>query len=187
MLLKNSLNCIQTNSVTQMKILLTFALSIGLSTSFAQKSDNQKKCETAINSWANARFVEHEGSRFENFKMVGTPEYEMIALQIQTLKEFREEINFNFNEGKSDRTEEKLKEDISKIDENIAELETMLTSMKGVADHYEYYWWSNIKTDAGVTVYYQHFIKLDANFKVISSEISSYVGKDKDDIKILYK
>ncbi len=169
-----------------MKYLFLLSILIPLS-SFSQTEDEIKaKAEKAILAWAEKTFSHFEGSRFENFHLSPSPEYYAMSVLREEYETFKEEIVYNFNEGTSDRTEEEVKEDTSSINKKIEELDQMLAMIDPPFDHIEYFWWSNIQTDNGLTVYYQHQLKLDPSYKVISYRESSAVGKP-DNVKILYK
>ncbi len=169
-----------------MKYLFLLLLSISLSTQAQDEAEIKSKAEKAILSWAEKTFNHFEGSRFENFHLSPSPEYYAMSVLREEYVTFKEEIVYNFNEGTSDRTEEEVKEDTSSINKKIEELDQMLAMIDPPFDHIEYFWWSNIQTDNGLTVYYQHQIKLDPDYKVISYRESSAVGKP-DNVEIIYK
>lgn len=152
-----------------------------------QTEAEKESIKKAVNQWADKTFVEWDSPRFEKFKPQLSPDYYALTVQKQMLEEFKEEIVFNFNESKSDRTLEEVKEDTAKTSKNIKELEKIMEQFPNKYKGYEVYWWANIKTNNGLTVYYQHLVKLDEHYKVVHAKVSSYIGKDRDDIKILYK
>jgi hypothetical protein len=90
------------------KTFLILALLVPCSVCVAQS--DQKKVEQAVYDWAKATFEFFDAPRFEKFEPIPSPEYFALSMQRQNLVEFKEEIKFNFQEGKSDRTKEKLKE-----------------------------------------------------------------------------
>lgn len=160
-----------------------FSCTLGWSQS---EKEIKKNAEEAILKWADATFEHYEGSRFENFLMSPSPEYYAMSVMKEEYLTFKDEIIYNFNEGKSDRTEEQVQKDTQNISNKISELDDMMNMIDPKIDHIEYFWWSNIQTNNGLTVYYQHQIKLDANYKVISYRESGAVGKP-EDVEILYK
>jgi hypothetical protein len=169
-----------------MKYFFLLFLAISLNTVAQDNEEIKAKAEKAIVSWANKTFNHFEGSRFENFHLSPSPEYYAMSILREEYETFKEEIVYNFNEGTSDRTEQEVKDDTANIDKKIEELDAMLAMIDPPFDHIEYFWWSNIQTDNGLTVYFQHQIKLNPDYKVISYRESSAVGKPSD-VKILYK
>lgn len=169
-----------------MKYLLLLIAFSSLNTFSQDEAAMKKKAEQAIKAWADKTFEHYDASRFENFYMSPSPEYYAMSILREEYVTFKEEIVFNFTEGKSDRTEEQVKKDTTSIAKKIQELDNMMASIDPKFDHIEYFWWANIQTNNGLTVYYQHQIKLDDQFKVISHRESSAVGKPKD-VSIIYK
>jgi hypothetical protein len=63
----------------------------------------------------------------------------------------------------------------------------MLEILEPKYDGYEIMFWANIRTNNGLTVYYQHRVIVTAAFKVKSAKITSKVGQENDQVKIVYK
>ncbi len=156
-------------------------------TGFSQKTEEQKKVEKAVLDWAGNTFEFYDAPRFEKFEPVPSPDYFAIEMQIQSLQEFKEEIIFNFYEGKSDRTKEKLGEDTLALNKNISEMKLMLNTIEPKYEGYEIMFWANIRTNNGLTVYYQHRVLVSADYKVKNGKITSRIGQENDTVKIVYK
>ena len=166
---------------------LRLILGLLLTSVFAFGQTNKQQCKNAILTWANETFEYYDNPRFENFKEMPSSEYFTLTIQKQMNQEFLDEIIFNYYEGKSDRSAEKLAEDSTRLATKIASIQTKMDSFENKVDHYEYNMWANIQTTGGITVYYQHYFKIDANFNIIEHKVSGFVGKDSDDLEILYK
>lgn len=154
---------------------------------FAFGQSNQKKCQEAILLWANNIFEYYDNPRFENYNEIPSSAYFTLSVQKEMNQEFLDEIIFNYYEGKSDRTAEKLSEDSTRLANKIAEIDKKMLAFENKVDHFEYYMWANIQTTGGITVYYQHYFKLDADYNILEYKVSGFVGKDSDDLEILYK
>ena len=165
-------------------IIIVFTLSSLVSQA---QGDVQKKVEDAVISWADATFEFYDAPRFENFETEPHPDFYMLQMQLQTLQEFKEEIVFNFNEGNSDRTEEKLTEDTIKINQNMDEMRMVMEMFEPKYSGYNINFWANIQTNNGLTVYYQHYVTLSDNFEVTDAKVTKAVGKESDDVEIIYK
>ena len=167
---------------------LFLSLFILLSAVSYGQSDEEikKKAEKAILKWASETFEQYDEPRFENFHLSPSPEYYAMSVLREEYVNFKKEIVFNFNEGTSDRDEATVKHDTANIQKKIDELDVMLKAIEPKFDHIEYFLWSNILTDNGLTVYYQHQIKLDKDMNVISYRESSAVGKP-ENVHIIFK
>ena len=137
--------------------------------------------------WADETFEHYDNPHFENYNALPSSEFFTLQVQRDGYQEFLDEIIFNYYEGKSDRTREELTSDSTRISNKVIELNEKIETFPNKVDHYEYYMWSNIQTNGGVTVYYQHYFKLNADYQIIEHKVSGFVGKDNDDLEILYK
>jgi hypothetical protein len=171
-----------------MRVLLLIAIMLTAAPgSWSQKTAEQKAVEKAVIDWAGNTFEFYDAPRFEKFEALPSPDAFALEMQINDLKAFKEEIIFNYGEGKSDRTPEKLAKDTTEINKNIAAMEEMLSTIEPKYDGYEILFWANIRTNNGLTVYYQHRVVLTADYKVKSARLTSRVGEENDQVKIVYK
>jgi len=168
------------------KMLLIVLISLPFSGISQDEIDIKNKAEKAIISWAETTFEYFDAPRFENFYLSPSPDFYALTILKEEYNTFKDEIVFNYNESKSDRTEEQLKRDTASISNKIKELDMILDNMSPKFDHIEYFFWANIQTDNGLTVYYQHQIKLDETYNIISFRESSSIGKP-ENVNILFK
>ena len=170
-----------------MRALLLVFLVITTGLTFGQdETVIKKQAEKAILKWANEHFEYYDAPSFENFHLSPSPDYYAMSILREEFVTFKEEIVYNFKEGKSDRSEQEVIDDTTNIQKKIEELDVMLNTIDPKFDHIEYFMWANVRTNNGLTVYYQHQFKLDENYNVVSFRESSAVGKP-DDVEIIFK
>lgn len=162
-----------------------------VTTLYAQnKSAEQIQVERAVINWASETFEYYEGPRFENYKKLPTKEQYKLENQIADLKEYKTEMTDEYNSGNLKKTKEEFEKNINTINAKIDSLNNVynqISKSTDIKNDYEIDFWANIKANNGLTVYYRHYILLNNNFEVIKAEITGIIGKESDDIKILYK
>lgn len=129
----------------------------------------------AVISWADKTFKEYDNPRFENFVAHYTDEYLMMKMRVGMLEKRKTKID-------TTQTEE-----IEKIDNQIERVKQSLRDMDEKVTHYGIDFWANILTNDGITVQYRHSIKLDNDYKVVSFEETSAIGKKSSSTRIRYK
>ena len=139
-------------------------------------SDEEKALtEKAVLSWADDTFKEYDNPRFENFVAHYTDEYIMMKMRVEMLEKRKAKLDTTDTEA------------IDDIDQQIEKVNTILDEMEVKVTHYEIDFWANILTNDGITVNYCHKIKLDNNYKVVSFEETSAIGKKSSSTRIRYK
>jgi hypothetical protein len=173
--------------MTKLFSILTLTLILLTSTSINSIKPDKKRVEEAVISWADSTFFQHEEYRFEQYYADYTEPYQIALLRFEMYQGKQVHLEKTKQKGyykKSDSDYEK--EHIDLVKKN-AELKTILKNFKLKANSYQILFWSNIKTNQGPTVYYSHLIALNNDFKVVSVEIKSQIGKKNNATKILYK
>jgi len=148
--------------------------------------EDEKMVKEKVLRWADSVFYYHEEYRFEQFRAFYTEEYQIALLRFEMYSDKLANLEKLKRKGfykKTDAEYEKEHEDL--IIKN-KELKDKVDNFENKADSYQILFWSNIKTNHGITVYYSHQVKLDNSFTVISAEIKSAVGKKNDKTIILY-
>ena len=176
-----------------MNKLLLFIFSFVLLTSITlqnpnaiDSSEDEKIVKENVIKWADSIFYFHENYRFEQFHAFYTEEYQIAILRAQMYSDKLtnlEKIKAKGYYKKSDADYEKEHSELVKKNE---ELKKTADNFENKADYYQILFWSNIKTNHGITVYYSHLVKLNNNYQVTSAEIKSAIGKKNDKTKILY-
>jgi hypothetical protein len=154
------------------------------------KSAEQIQVERAVINWASLTFEYYEGARFEKYKKLPTREQYKIENQIADLTEYKAEMTDEYNKGKLNKSKTEFENNIKSIDQKIDSLNKVHTQLGNNPENkndYEIDFWANIKVNNGLTVYFRHYVLLNNNFEVIKAEITGAVGKESDDLKILYK
>jgi hypothetical protein len=153
----------------------------------ADQDEIREKVEKSVLQWADNTFEFYDGARFENFKEVPTQEAFALETKIETLKEFKVELNDMFQKGELKKTKEELDKQQAKIDRQIDSLGKLKSKIDPASKDYEINLWANIMVSNAVTVYYQHLVKLNGKFEVTGVRISGAVGTQPSGVKILYK
>ena len=149
--------------------------------------DAQEFAEKSVLGWADKTFEFYDGARFENFHEIPSQEQFIIETKIATLQEFMldKEAAFKSPENKKTKTEFDLGQ--NKLSKKIDSLTTCLNNVDPNAKNYEIHFWANIMVSNAVTVYYQHLLKLDSKFNIMSTKITGKIGTQPDGVKILYR
>lgn len=143
--------------------------------------------EKGVLTWADQTFEFYDGARFENFQEIPSQEQFILENKIMILQEFMTDQESMFNSGQSKKTKEEFDASQKKTSRKIDSLSTVLSKVDPNGKNYEVHFWANIMVSNAVTVYYQHLVKLDSKFNVMSTKITGKVGTQPDGVKILYK
>jgi hypothetical protein len=180
--MKNTLN----------KISILAILFIGLLSATTYKSmnlDSSKEeiiVKEKIIKWADSVFYFHENYRFEQFKAHYTDDYEMAMMRLDMYNGKLSNLERTKSKGFYKKTDAEYESEHKKLSDKVAELKGNVDRVPMKVNYYEILFWSNIKTNHGMTVYYSHHIKLDNDFNFKSTEIKSEIGKKNSETKILY-
>jgi hypothetical protein len=153
----------------------------------AGHSNEQDLSEKNILAWADRTFEYYDGPRFEKFMTVPSDAYFKLENQVNGLMEYREEYKTAFTAGEIAKSKPDFDASLAKLDRKIDSLSTILKTHPGKASYYEIDFWANIMVNNGLTVYYVHHIKLDDKFEILNAKITGSIGKENDQIRILYK
>lgn len=143
--------------------------------------------EKSVLAWADKTFEFYNGARFEQFKAAPSDAYFKLENQVESLKEYRDELKANFASGELKKTKEEVDKMVAKTDRKIDSLQTVMKTSNLKVSNYEVDFWANIMVNNGLTVYYQHHIVLDASYNVVDYKITGSIGKPDEETKILYK
>jgi len=151
------------------------------------KTLDQEMVEKAVLEWADKTFEFYDGPRFEKFLMVPSDQYFKLENQVNALQEYREEIKQNFAAGEVKKTKEEFDLQLKKLDRKIDSLQKVMTSNTARVKSFEIDFWANIMVNNALTVYYVHHIVLDPKYQITEAKITGSIGKENDQIVILYK
>lgn len=153
----------------------------------ASRTEQEEMAEKSILIWADNTFEFYDGARFENFHEVPSQEQFIIENKILVLQDFMSEQDQMFKAGEIKKSQGDFDLMQKKTTRKIDSLQNMLNHLDPNAKNYEVSFWANILVSNAVTVYYQHLVKLDSRFNVMSTKITGKVGTQPDGVKILYK
>lgn len=153
----------------------------------APRSEQEEFAEKSILQWADNTFEFYDGARFENFHEIPSQEQFIIENKIVALQEFMSEQDQMFKAGEIKKSQVDFDLSQKKITRKIDSLQTMMNNLDPNAKNYEVHFWANIMVSNAVTVYYQHLVKLDSRFNIMSTKITGKVGGQPEGVKILYK
>lgn len=147
----------------------------------------QDYVEKSVLSWADLTFEFYDAARFEKLEVTTSNEYMKLQNKIEGMKEYKIEMNDNFNSGSLNKSKEDFDKMMKKTDRKIDSMQTLLSKTPAGVSGFEIDFWANIMTNNGLTVYYKHHLILNADYKVINHTVTSSVGKTNEEQKILYK
>jgi len=168
--------------------LILVSILIGYA-SFSQKPIKNNDKEVVMKNvvkWADSVFYFHENYRFEQFHAFYTEEFEIAMLREEMYANKLTNLEKRKAKGFYKKTDAEYEIEHQKLVDKNKELKAAVESFTNRVDYYQIYFWSNIKTNHGITVYYSHEVKLDNNYHVTSAVIKSEIGKKNDKTKILY-
>lgn len=176
-----------------MNKILLFIFSLIVLTSVTLQNPNaidSSKDEVIVKenvlAWADSIFYFHEEYRFEQFHAFYTEEFQIAILRAQMYNDKLLNLEKLKKKGYYKKSDEEYEKEHSELVAKTKELENIANNFENKADYYEILFWSNIKTNHGITVYYSHSVKLNNDYQVISAEIKSEIGKKNDKTVILY-
>lgn len=171
------------------KIFSILTLTLTLLTSISSHSikPDKKRVEEAVIRWADSTFYQHEEYRFEQYHADYTELYQIALLRLEMYQGKQVHLEKTKQKGYYKKSDLEYKNEHSGLVKKNADLKTTIKNFKLKANSYQVLFWSNIKTNQGPTVYYSHLIKLNNDFKVISAEIKSQIGKKNNATAPLYK
>jgi hypothetical protein len=150
-------------------------------------SEDEKKVKDATVIWADNTFYKHSDYKFEHFHAFYTEEYFIATMRTRMYKERLDLLESKKESGRYKKTEEEYQKEHTENKEAYTKVKNELDNMHNRVTHFEIHFWSNIQTNDGITVYYEHIVKLDNDYQVTSAEVHSAIGKKSDKTEILYK
>lgn len=176
-----------------MKIFLLITLfTLGTFTLTAQddeidSSQDKIKVENAVVLWADSIFYKHSEYKFENFRAEYSEGYFIAVMRSRAYKERVTDLEADKAAGRYKGTEDDYQKELQTLKDAYTKAQTAADNYALRADYYLIHFWSNIQTTDGITVYYEHIIKLDNSYQVIEATINSAIGKKDSNTQILYK
>ncbi len=172
---------------------LTIILGLFLLTSIGlqnpntiDSSEDEKIVVEEVVAWADSVFYFHENYRTEQFHAFYTDEYQIAVLRAEMYNNKQSNLEKLKSKGFYKKSDEEYTKEHDALVEKNNELKQAVENFEKRVDYYQIMFWSNIKTNHGITVYYSHQVKLNNEYKVISAEIMSAIGKKNDKTEILY-
>ena len=175
--------------------LFVFLLTLGILTtniSYSQNfeidsSEDEQKVKDAVVAWADATFYSHTDWKFENFHAFYTEEYEIAYLRTNAYKGRVDDLEKDKANGRYKKSDEEYEKEHKELEDAYLKIKSERDAVASRVDHFQIHFWSNIQTNDGITVYYEHIVKLDQNYNVIDATINSAIGKKSDKTEIVYK
>ncbi|MBD3637354.1 MAG: hypothetical protein HUJ25_08385 [Crocinitomicaceae bacterium] len=175
--------------------LFFYLLTLGTltaNTAFSQNfeidsSEDEEKTKEAVLAWADSVFYMHKEWKFENFRPFYTEEYEIAFLRANAYKDRVEDLEKEKESGRYKGSDEEYEKEHKELQEAYLKIKEELENIQIRVTHFQIHFWSNIQTTDGITVYYEHIVKLDHNFNVTEAVINSAIGKKNEKTEILYK
>lgn len=160
---------------------------------FAQEEDeidssqDKIKVENAVVHWADSVFYSHSEYKFENFRAEYSEGYYIAVMRSRAYKERVTDFEADKAAGRYKGTEEAYQTELQTLKDTYTKAQTDADNYVLRADFYIIHFWTNIQTTDGITVYYEHIMKLDNSYRVIEAIVNSAIGKKDENTQILYK
>lgn len=174
---------------------LLLLLFIGLFTaigSIAQdqeidSSEDEAKVKKAVVRWADSVFYMHKEYKFEQFHAFYTEEYFIQVMRARMYKERLTDLEKSKKIGRYKKSDAEYDKEHKEMSESYKKIQTGADNFEFRVSHFEIHFWSNIQTNDGITVYYEHIVQLDNGYQVIDATINSSIGAKSDKTEITYK
>ncbi|MEZ4923005.1 MAG: hypothetical protein R2780_07545 [Crocinitomicaceae bacterium] len=150
-------------------------------------SEDEKKVKEAVVKWADETFYMHKEYKFEKFHAFYTEEYEIAYMRTNARKEMMEDLEKDKAAGRYRKSEEEYQKEHKLLEDDYLKFKGDLDKMTQKVNYYQISFWSNIQTNDGITVYYEHIVKLTNDFMVNEATINSAIGKKSENTQIVYK
>ncbi|MBL7897641.1 MAG: hypothetical protein JNJ99_03820 [Crocinitomicaceae bacterium] len=150
-------------------------------------TQDKVKVEAAVVRWADSVFYSHSNYKFENFRAEYSDGYYIAVMRAKAYKERVTDIENDKAAGRFKGTQEAYDTEHKTLNDAYLKAQTEADNYKERADYYLVHFWSNIQTTDGITVYYEHIVKLNNNYQVTEATINSAIGKKDENTQILYK
>lgn len=145
------------------------------------------KVEAAVVRWADSVFFRHYEYKFENFHAEYSDDYFIAVMRAKAYKERVTDLEQEKAAGRFKGTQAEYDAQLSDLNAAAGKAQYEADNFKQRADYYLIHFWSNIQTTDGITVYYEHIVKLNNAYQVIEATINSAIGIKDENTQILYK
>jgi hypothetical protein len=173
----------------KLSLILFLALSNFISFSQDQEIDSSQDeviVKDAVVNWADSVFYMHQEYKFENFRAFYTEEYFIQVMRSEMYKERVDDLEKNKKAGRYKKSDADYKKEHKELEDAYLKVKKDVDNFKFRANYYQISFWSNIQTNDGITVYYEHIMKVNNNYQVMEATINSSIGKKSDATEILY-
>jgi hypothetical protein len=150
-------------------------------------TQDKAKVESAVVRWADSVFYSHSNYKFENFRAEYSDGYYIAVMRAKAYKERVTDLENDKAAGRFKGTQEAYDTEHKTLNDSYLKAQSEADNYKERADYYLVHFWSNIQTTDGITVYYEHIVKLNNNYQVTEATINSAIGKKDENTQILYK
>jgi hypothetical protein len=150
-------------------------------------SQDRIKVEKAVVAWADATFYSHTNYKFENFRAEYSEDYFIAFMRAQAYKERVTDLETEKSSGQYRGTQAEYDSEHKTLTDEYLKIQATADNHPNRADYYLIHFWSNIQTTDGITVYYEHIMKLDNAYQVTEATINSAIGKKDENTKPVYK
>lgn len=150
-------------------------------------SQDKIKVEKAVVAWADATFYSHSNYKFENFRAEYSESYFIAVMRAKAYKERVSDLENQKSTGKYKGTQAEYEKELITLKDAYTKIQNEVDTHPSRADYYLIHFWTNIQTTDGITVYYEHIMKLDNNYQVIEATINSAIGKKDENTQPIYK
>jgi len=145
------------------------------------------KVEKAVVVWADSTFYSHTNYKFENFRAEYSDDYFIAIERSKAYKERVSDIEKQKSGGVYKGTQEQYDTEHKTLNDAYLKVQNEADNCKNRVDYYLIHFWSNIQTTDGITVYYEHIVKLNNAYQVIEATINSAIGKKDENTLPIYK
>jgi hypothetical protein len=149
-------------------------------------SEDEARVKEAVVKWADSVFYFHSEYKLEKFYAFYTDEYFIQVMRSKMYKERVEDIEKSKAAGRYKKSDTDYEQEHKDLKDAYIKIQTDVDNFKFRVSHFQISFWSNIQTNDGITVYYEHIVKLDNDLKVTEAVINSSIGKKSEATDILY-
>jgi len=150
-------------------------------------SEDRIKVEKAVVAWADSTFYMHVNYKFENFRAEYSESYFIAVMRAKAYKERLTELEKQKQTGRYKGSQEDYEKEHKELKATYEKIQNEADTHPMRADYYLIHFWTNIQTTDGITVYYEHILKLNNAYQVIEAKINSAIGKKDENTMPLYK
>ena len=150
-------------------------------------AEDEKKVTAAVVAWADSVFYQHVEYKFEHFRAEYTDEYYIMVMRANMYRKRVDELERKKSSGLYTKTDAEYTKELSDLKTAWNGAQKEADNFPQRASYYRVHFWSNIFTNDGITVYYEHIMRVDNDYKIVEAVENSSIGKKSEATKILYK